>query len=153
MGIAAGGKLVQDIYRDIYPGPHWQKDRTRLINVQIFDAATFEAATHIVPPPTPVTAKTYADAGHPFWVIEDNPENRVGPSEALSAIKSVSALDKEVGVVEDQGGDIDPSKPTKWFSAPMNLPGEETYKANVPVVMLEVRDGRASFKALERMRM
>lgn len=39
------------------------------------------------------------------------------------------------------------------FSAPMNLPGEETYKVNVPVVMLEVKDGVTISSAMEEMRL
>lgn len=39
------------------------------------------------------------------------------------------------------------------FSAPMNLPGEETFKVDVPVVMLEVEDGRTAFQSVMEMRL
>lgn len=39
------------------------------------------------------------------------------------------------------------------FSAPMNLPGEETFKVDVPVVMYEAQDGRAAFESVVKMRL
>lgn len=39
------------------------------------------------------------------------------------------------------------------FSAPMNLPGEETFKVDVPVAMLEVQDGRVVFESVVKMRL
>ncbi len=35
----------------------------------------------------------------------------------------------------------------------MNLPGEETFKVDVPVVMLEVEDGRTAFQSVMEMRL
>lgn len=113
MGIAAGGKLIQDIQKDFGSRSDWHKERTRLVNVQIFDSATFEAATHIVPPPTPVTAKSYADAGQPFWLVDEERDGRLEPSQTLAAVQSVSNMDREARVTEDHGEDIDPLKPRK----------------------------------------
>ena len=38
------------------------------------------------------------------------------------------------------------------FAAPMNLPGEEAFKVDVPVVVLEVGDGRMRFKSIRKTR-
>ena len=38
------------------------------------------------------------------------------------------------------------------FAAPMNLPGEEAFKVDVPVVILEVEDGRTRFKNIMKAR-
>lgn len=35
------------------------------------------------------------------------------------------------------------------FSAPMNLPGEESLRVNVPVSMLKVEDGRVAFRSIQ----
>lgn len=35
----------------------------------------------------------------------------------------------------------------------MNLPGEETFKVDVPVVMLDVEDGRTTFQSVMEMRL
>ncbi|KAK7700191.1 hypothetical protein SLS57_012189 [Botryosphaeria dothidea] len=161
MGIAAGGKLIQDVYKDArgWDGEvSWARYLTKLVNIQIVDSADFEASTHIVPPPTPVSAKNYADAGLPFYLTGESKQDRLKESKILSAIKSVSGLDRKLGVGTSVDNDIDPAKPGKCctctgFSAPMNLPGEETYKVNVPVVMLEVKDGVTISSAMEEMRL
>lgn len=201
MGIAAGGKLIQDVHKDArgWDGEvSWARYLTKLVNIQIVDSADFEASTHIVPPPTPVSAKNYADAGLPFYLTGESKQDRLKESKILSAIKSVSGLDRKLGVGTSVDNDIDPAKPGKCctcstrlsdcvtrpcnhkfcsvcitavaqknrcpsckgtvkhvagFSAPMNLPGEETYKVNVPVVMLEVKDGVTISSAMEEMRL
>jgi hypothetical protein len=35
----------------------------------------------------------------------------------------------------------------------MNLPGEEAYKVDIPVVMLKIDDGRVAFNSIAEMRM
>jgi len=98
MGIAAGGKLIQDLVADFRPRHTWNTSRTRLTNIHIFSPASFEAVTHIVPHDVPITAKDYVDAGLPFFVVEEDTENRIDGSETLDAVKSVSEMDKQIGV-------------------------------------------------------
>lgn len=38
------------------------------------------------------------------------------------------------------------------FSAPMNLPGEETLKVKVPVHVLKIEDGRIQFRSIQTTR-
>ena len=38
------------------------------------------------------------------------------------------------------------------FAAPMNLPGEEAFKVDVPLVVLEVEDGRMQFESIRKTR-
>ena len=94
MGLAAGGKLIQDLVVDQNPSYIWNTSRTRLVNLHIFSPASFEAVTHIVPPETPITARAYADAGLPFYVVEEDADNRLDGSDTLNAIKSVSQMDE-----------------------------------------------------------
>lgn len=103
MGLAAGGKLAQDIYTDRRPPYSWNIARSRLFNVQILSPETFEAVTHIYAHSTPITAKDYAELGLPFFVIEEDMDNRLDGSDALNAVKSVSQMDAHVGV--DISGD------------------------------------------------
>ena len=109
MGLAAGGKLIQDLVVDRNTSCIWNTSRTRLINVHIFSPASFEEVTHIVPPETPITARAYADAGLPFYVVEEDAENRLDGSDTLDAVKSVSQMDMQIGV-DDCGA---PSRDTK----------------------------------------
>ncbi|KAF8540479.1 hypothetical protein BDD12DRAFT_804492 [Trichophaea hybrida] len=191
MGIAAGGKLIQDLVTDSKPRHVWNTSRTCLTNVHIFSPASFEAVTHIVPYDVPITAKDYADAGLPFFVIEEDPDNRIDGSETLDAVKSVSKMDEQIGVDTSGASSTDTKAPKrvrpcnhqfcfscvkqvevqtgqKWrcpaagcgaeivrvagFSAPMNLPGEEAFKVDVPVVLLKVEDGRTRFQSVSKMR-
>ncbi|KIW86331.1 hypothetical protein Z517_01727 [Fonsecaea pedrosoi CBS 271.37] len=198
MGLAAGGKLVQDIYRDHNPASIWNTEAARLVHVHILDPASCEAVTHVVPPPPPIDAMGYVEEGGAFFVVEEQPENRVDGGD-FDNVKSVSAMDQQKGVQSEPS--LDPSQPTrvrpcdhqfcnvcvrevdplaitrsftsaeppsreKWFcptckravsyvagfSAPMNLPGEETVRVRVPVNVLEVKDGRVAFKSIQQSR-
>ena len=113
MGLAAGGKLIQDLVVDRNPPYIWNTSRTRLINLHIFSPASFEAVTHIVPPGTPITARAYADAGLPFFVVEEDAENRLDGSVTLDAVKSVSQMDKQVGVDDCGAPSLDIKTPKR----------------------------------------
>lgn len=93
MGLAAGGKLVQDIYKDPYPLNIWNHASARIINIHILDPASCERVTHIVPQPPTLDAKAYAEAGGEFYVVEEQTESRVEGGD-FGDIKSVSAMDK-----------------------------------------------------------
>ncbi|KAL2867674.1 uncharacterized protein BJX67DRAFT_352058 [Aspergillus lucknowensis] len=208
MGIAAGGKLVQDVVQDRLPKRIWNTGRARLVNIHILNPPDFEDVTHIVPPETPITTEEYLAASIPFFAVEEDPDQRLGGSTALAGVESISAMDEHVGVHDGSSTEFDPLKPKRCgtcavrlcdciirpcnhqfchmcikavaspgtstqpgregrrcpicstgiyhiagFSAPMNLPGEETFKVNVPVIMLEVEDGRAAFESVVEMRL
>ncbi|KAL4740495.1 hypothetical protein BDV11DRAFT_204276 [Aspergillus similis] len=187
------GKLMQDIVQDSYPKGVWDTARTRLLDIHILQPSDFEAVTHIVPPRTPITTEDYIKAGIPFYAVEEDPDRRLDGSATLAGVKSISAMDEEIGV-DEADTKFDPLKPKRirpcnhqfchmciktvassgktshdeqkrcpvcaaavshvaGFSAPMNLPGEETFKVDVPVAMLEVQDGRAAFESVVKMRL
>ena len=64
--------------------------------------------THIVPPPPPIDAMGYVEANMPFFVVEEQVDNRVDGGDFDNVI-SVSAMDKEKGVTVEPT--FDPSKP------------------------------------------
>ncbi|KAK2767454.1 hypothetical protein FQN54_003610 [Arachnomyces sp. PD_36] len=109
MGLAAGGKLVQDIYRDRNPPRIWNTEATRLVHVHILDPQSCESVTHIVPPPPPIDAMGYVEQDLPFFVVEEQVDNRVDGGE-FKNVASVSAMDKKTGVMTEPS--FDPSKPT-----------------------------------------
>ena len=113
MGIAAGGKLIQDIYADTNPRHIWNKSRTGLVNVHILNSFTFEQATHIVPPPTPITAKAYKDLGLPVFLVEEEVDGRVDGGNPLKGVQSVSMMDKEMGIDGSSDTTFNPLKPKK----------------------------------------
>lgn len=107
--------IVQDIYRDLYNPAHiWNLEATRLVHVHILDPASCENVTHIVPPPPPIDAMGYVEEGGAFFVVQEQPENRVDGGD-FDNVKSVSAMDKAKGVAIEPA--LDPSQPTQCSCA------------------------------------
>lgn len=71
---------------------------------------TCERFTHVVPPPPPIDTEMYLKANFPFYVVEEQVDNRLEGGE-FDDVKSVSALDKEKGINTESI--FDPSKPTR----------------------------------------
>ena len=121
MGIAAGGKLVQDIYADTNPRHIWNKSNTRLVNIHILNSFTFEEVTHIVPPPTPITANMYDDLKLPVFLLEEELNDRVDGGNSLKGIQSVSAMDKKMGIDGSPDTTFNPLKPKKCGTCEVRL--------------------------------
>jgi hypothetical protein len=92
MSVAAGGRILQSIVRDPYSARKWNKGATIVFNVQILNALCFEQVTGRAPPPTPISAKSYADQGLPFF---DMYEEQSGVSGDFDKVKSVAEVDGE----------------------------------------------------------
>lgn len=92
MGVAAGGFIEQSIIRDPFPVDLWDRSRTVVFNVRILNAATFGGITGLPPPPTPITAKTYAEHGFPYFKLYN--EKASGIKGNFTGVKSVNQLDK-----------------------------------------------------------
>lgn len=121
MGIAAGGRLIQDIVRDTLPKGIWNTAKAKLIDIHILHPPDFEAITHIVPPSTPISAKEYIAAGLPFYALEEDTEQRLDGSSVLNGVKSVSAMDQHVGVLDGSGTEFDPLKPRSCGACAIRL--------------------------------
>ncbi|KAF4439739.1 hypothetical protein F53441_12484 [Fusarium austroafricanum] len=89
MSIAGGGRISQEIVA--VPKQKYQKSIPATFNVQILNSASFERVTSQKPPKSPVTAKTYADCGYPFFALYEEPSNISGNFEGL---RSVAQMDK-----------------------------------------------------------
>lgn len=93
MGIAAGGRVKQTIRKDDNDPTIWDPDNGTVFEVQILNSAVFEAVTGKAPPETPITAKTYASYGFPYYDIYE--EKSSGIKGNFSAIRSVAEKDLE----------------------------------------------------------
>ncbi len=91
-GIAAGGLIKQCVLEDKYPESIWDTDRALFFNVQILNSERFQQVTGRAPPATPISAKTYASQGLPFFDIYNESSKVKGDFES---VKSVVAVDKE----------------------------------------------------------
>lgn len=107
MGLAAGGKMIQDIVRDNNEAAIWNLQKAKLMNVHILDPASCEQVTHIVPGP-PIDAQAYIDADLPFFVVEENADNRLDEGD-FDQVVSVSEMDKKIGITTEP--EFDPNKP------------------------------------------
>lgn len=86
--IAAGGRITQRIVS--LTRREYRKTVPVTFNVQVLDSTSFEQVTRKKPPKSPVTAKTYADCGYPFFAMSDKPTTVSG---GFSKIQSVAQID------------------------------------------------------------
>jgi hypothetical protein len=93
MNLAAGGLIKQGVVE--LPQRDFQKTNTIAFNVQILNSAAFQQVTGNPPPPSPVSAETYAKSGYPFFSVFEEPTNVAGD---FFAVRSIGQLN----------GDADP---------------------------------------------
>jgi hypothetical protein len=84
MNIAAGGLIRQNIVEQ--PKGEYKKTSTVTINVQILNSATFKRVTGQDAPKSPITAATYAKAGHPFFSLDEGPATISGDFSDLQSL-------------------------------------------------------------------
>ncbi|MEN8151278.1 MAG: hypothetical protein ABFS86_15790, partial [Planctomycetota bacterium] len=94
MGLAAGGRMEQEIYDDPYDFEDWDRSTRGRCFVHLADALAWRAITGEAPPTVPPTARDYTRAGLPWfdWYAED--AKAVDAQERLKGLKSV----KEIGI-------------------------------------------------------
>jgi hypothetical protein len=89
----------------------------------------YEQITGLKAPDTPVTARTYAEHGYPWFDLYDEHLGDVDPSEALAGVKSVKEMDAEKGFKPQQDDD------------PVDVPDHAVRKLHVSTPTGVVRDG------------
>ncbi len=96
MGLAAGGRMTQKIYPDPWGLEAWDQTATRTrVFVHLANSELWKEITGEDAPPTPVTAKAYAQAGLPWYALYDEHASTLSPTDVLSGIKSIKELDEE----------------------------------------------------------
>ena len=102
MGLAAGGKMKQEIYPDSYGVDAWDEENFGRVYVHIVNSIMYRQITGMEPPATPVTAKTYTDFGLPWFDLYDEGKGDITASKKLSKVKSVKEMDKKKGFSAQQ---------------------------------------------------
>jgi hypothetical protein len=102
MGVAAGGRMKQKIYEDEYGIETWDQNNFGSVYIHIVDSMMFREITGTEPPPTPITAKTYAENELPWFNLYDEDKKDIRVSESLYSIGSVSFIDKNNGYSAQQ---------------------------------------------------
>ncbi|KAM0369743.1 hypothetical protein ACHAPY_010920 [Fusarium culmorum] len=89
MNVAAGGLIKQGIFR--IPKNDYKKSVPVTFNVQVLNSAGFEQVTGKKLPPSPITAKSYADCSYPFYSIYEEPTTISG---VFDGLRSVAQIDQ-----------------------------------------------------------
>ena len=101
MGLAAGGKMRQEIYNDEYGIETWDQDRRGRVNVHIVNSMAFREITGMEPPLTPISAKSYTETGLPWFELYNETKKVVGPG-AFGGVRSVKEVDAQKGFTPQQ---------------------------------------------------
>ncbi|KAI0381386.1 hypothetical protein F5Y04DRAFT_288960 [Hypomontagnella monticulosa] len=104
-GYAEGGKVRQSVREDTISASRWMKDRTVTIPVQILDTAAFRQVTGTDPPPCPIDASTYAEAGLPFFKMYEEPSTVSGN---FDAVKSINEIEQNRGIAQASESSVHP---------------------------------------------
>ena len=92
MGLAAGGRMEQKIYPDLYGKDTWDATGTTTVHVHIVNSDAYHAITGEQPPPTPISAATYNAFGLPWFALYDEDLGDVAAPAILRRVKSIAAM-------------------------------------------------------------
>lgn len=93
MGVAAGGLIIQKIYKDFSNFDNYDVENVSTCRIDITNTANFANLTNIVDK-TPITAKEYLKLGYPWFELYDDDEKAIKAKRSLlSNIKSVDDID------------------------------------------------------------
>ncbi len=95
MGLGAGGKMRQEIYKDPHAAEDWDLEHSSRCFVHLCDALLWREITGENPPQTPVTAMEYQRAGLPWFDYYRDDLAVLEGSKTLASIKSVNTLSQE----------------------------------------------------------
>jgi len=95
MGLAAGGRMRQEIYQDDHEFGDWDQTQTRRCFVHLCNSLVWRQVTGANPPHPPVTSREYKNAGVPWFDYYRDDLKPLKGSERLAGVKSVAQLGKE----------------------------------------------------------
>jgi len=97
MGLAAGGRMKQEVYEDPFELADYDQRRGSRCFVTILNSAAWLAVTGERPPLEPPTAKDYTNAGLPWFDYYDADAVALGGAEPFGKVKSLAWLAKLKG--------------------------------------------------------
>lgn len=92
LGVAAGGRLRQEIYADEHGLDTWQPEPLATVHVDLVDALAFEALTGRAAPPPVVDAATYTQFGLPWFDLLDTAGQHLAAAQRLAGVRSLADL-------------------------------------------------------------
>ncbi|MCP4295587.1 MAG: hypothetical protein GY786_08275 [Proteobacteria bacterium] len=97
MGLAPGGRMRQEIYKDPFRLSDWDMDQKSRCFVHLANSMVWRANTGDAPPTAPFTAKEYTNHGLPWFEFYSDNSVPLEGSEKLTGLKSVVEMGKEKG--------------------------------------------------------
>jgi len=89
MGLAPGGRMRQEIFKDRRPMEHWDLTQSSRCFVHLANSASWKQITGDAPPATPVDVHAYRRAGLPWFDYYDERQTAVEGSGILRKLKSI----------------------------------------------------------------
>jgi hypothetical protein len=97
MGLAAGGRMRQQIYADPHGLDAWDQSIWSRCFVTLVDAVQWREITGEAPPTKPPTAADYTKAGLPWFDYYASDLETLGGARALALVKGVAEIASEKG--------------------------------------------------------
>lgn len=102
MGIAAGGRIKQQIHEDSYGAESWDEAIFRDVVIHIVNSEAYERITGLPVPPSPITADHYARHKIPWYSDYEEKVPSVAPAGIFKRILSIGQIDKNRGVASEE---------------------------------------------------
>ena len=119
MGLAAGGRMKQEIYEDPHGKDCWKLPSRARCFVHLANSMAWEAITEEKPPSTPVTAELYTRHGYPWFDYYDEKQTALKVSEKLAGLKSVMEMGFQKGLnILPENASTDPSDQVHILKGP-----------------------------------
>ena len=110
MGLAPGGTMKQEIYKDYFGIDAWDMHHSSRCYVHIANSLMWRAITGKEPPTVPFTAKEYEDENLPWFQYYDEDAQPICGSKKLEDLKSVVEMGKEKGDAPlPENGSVNPT--------------------------------------------
>lgn len=100
MGIAAGGNIKQQIYKDKYGIESWNIATAKCIKLHLVNSLDYKSITGYEPPQSPVSSNDYQEAGIPWFSYYNEEIPSVKPASIFKRILGITQIDKKRGLHE-----------------------------------------------------
>jgi hypothetical protein len=97
MGLAPGGRMRQEIYSHNFGFDVWDRTHSSRCFVHLCNSLVWQSITGQRPPYPPPTAKSYSDAGLPWFDFYRDDVGVLTGSNVLAGLKSVSQMSEAKG--------------------------------------------------------
>jgi hypothetical protein len=103
MGIAAGGRIKQQILEDSYGAESWDEAIFRDVVIHIVNSEVYQRITGLHTPPCPITADSYHRYKIPWYSDYDEKAKAVAPVGVFKRILSIGKIDQHRGIPAEEG--------------------------------------------------